>query len=437
MGTFWLVACLAVAGLAALHMVLIGVQIHEHRRYARSRLDVLRFHGQKGRAALFVPCKGVDADLEANLHALFRQDYGNYEIVFIVEGADDPAYGLIRRVASAHPDVDWGIILAGRARGSGQKVHNLLAATRRISPDVELLAFVDSDAQPATFWLRALVAHLGWKGVGAATGYRWFVPESPNPASLLLYSMNCYFASLIGKHTPNYVWGGSWAIRREKFEELGIREAWKGTLSDDYMVTRVMRRAGLHVEFEPAAMVASPLERQSLGRMLSFARRQFVITKFYTSRGWLSIMAMTVLDSLGLFGSLGAMVYGLAHGGPWWPVAAGLFAVMYLTHVFRGLVRMDLSRFYFPHLERPMRAARRFDLWAAPLADLTSALALVSSIVGRHITWRGVTYRILRGGQIRLVRRADAPAPTAPQPGTTPPAPHIATQPAASYKRAG
>src|SRR5579885_2182722 len=42
-------------------------------------------------ASVFVPCRGLDQGLSANLAALFRQHYPAYELVFVSDRADAPA----------------------------------------------------------------------------------------------------------------------------------------------------------------------------------------------------------------------------------------------------------------------------------------------------------------------------------------------------------
>jgi len=432
MGNFFFVAFLTMASLAVVQMILIGLQTREHRRFARSRLELLRERlPLKGRVALFVPCKGMDFELEQNLHALLRQDYGNYQVTFVVESTDDPAYELVQRVAAAHPEVDCDVIVAGVTSTTGQKVHNLLAATDDLPSNIEYLAFADSDAKPKPYWLRALVSDLRRQEVGAVTGYRWFVPGQPSLANHLLYGINCNFASLIGKGSPHVIWGGSWAIRREVFDQTGLRQAWEGTLSDDLVATRVIRRARLSIEFEPACMVASPADN-TLGDMLAFVRRQYVITKCYLPVAWLSTILVVSFANLALLATMAATVWALASRGlPVWIPAATL-ATLYLASVYRGKVRHDLAKIYFPDLDDQLRSARRFDVWTGPLVGLVSWLALLSSVVGRRITWRGNTYHIDRQGQIRLLRRDrqfrlvngdDTPQndQTHPEPEPTPP----------------
>ena len=416
MGVFWPILSFLVGLLAILRAVLAGVQTYEHRRFARSRLSSLHRWGPTGHAMLFVPCRGLDLGLEENLHTLFEQDHADYEICLIVESRADPAYPIIERVMVRHPEVVSRVVFAGPAQWSGQKVHNLRVATEHLPPGTKYLAFVDSDARPSRGWLRALLSRLDRPEVGASTGYRWFIPKKASLANHLVYSINCGVASLLGHRSPTFVWGGSWAIRRDVFQWLGIREAWNETLSDDLVASRVLREAGLGVEFEPAAMVASPLD-MSFRQMVSFVRRQYLIGRFYVPGWWAFALASVTFANLVLFGSLGLLGWCLATGGTWLSIPAGVFSALYLADIYRGLVRQDAALAYFPHLKESLGSARRFDIFGGPLVGLSNWFLLLGSTVGRHITWREVTYRMCRAGRIRLVRREDP----IPRPESTPP----------------
>lgn len=387
--------------------LLIGVQTFEHRRFARSRFDSQCRYRPVGRAAILVPCRGTDVGLEENLHRLFGQDYGDFEVHFVVEADTDPAYPVIRRVMAAHPRVESSVVFSGRATDSGQKVHNLCVLTDRVPAGISYLAFVDSDARPSGRWLRALLSRLDRPEVGAATGYRWFVPATASLANHLVYGINCGMAVLLGHRSPGLVWGGSWAIRHDMFQWLGIRQAWEKTLSDDLVASRVIREARLRVEFEPAAMVASPLA-MSFREMIGFVRRQFQVTRFYAPGGWLAALASATLANLAVLANLTLAVWGLATGWPASWIPAGLCGVLYLMSVYCGSVRQDLPRIYFPQLdEKTLAKARRFDTLAGPLVNLAGSLQLVASAFGRQVSWRGITYRVLRAGQVELTARED------------------------------
>ena len=150
MDAHWLAVYLILAGLVIVQSLLLALQTWEHCRYVRSCMRCIVRHRPTGRVALFAPCKGIDLDLEANLRSLLEQDYDDYEVTFIVESADDPAYPAIRRAIAEHPNVAARVVIAGQATDSGQKVHNLRVATEHLPPQIKYVAFVDSDAQPRT-----------------------------------------------------------------------------------------------------------------------------------------------------------------------------------------------------------------------------------------------------------------------------------------------
>jgi cellulose synthase/poly-beta-1,6-N-acetylglucosamine synthase-like glycosyltransferase len=229
-------------------------------------------------ATVIAPCKGLDEGLKKNLQALLAQDYPAYEVVFVVDDEADPAVSVITEIISRNSTITK-LVVASKAVDSSQKVENLREAVLHASASSEVFVFVDSDARPATDWLRHLVAPLADNGAGAATGYRWFISKKPSFSSELRNMWNASIASALGPNTKsNFCWGGSTAIRRETFERLNVREKWKGTLSDDFTVTRVMSEAGLKIYFVPQALTPT-VENCSLAEMFEFTNRQMKIEK--------------------------------------------------------------------------------------------------------------------------------------------------------------
>src|SRR6266567_3143692 len=47
------------------------------------------------RAAVIIPCKGVDPDFQRNITRLLRQNYPLYQLIFVVAEAKDPAHGAL------------------------------------------------------------------------------------------------------------------------------------------------------------------------------------------------------------------------------------------------------------------------------------------------------------------------------------------------------
>jgi len=357
---------------------------------------------------LFVPCKGIDVGLEENLTCFFRQDYDDYEIAMVVESPWDPACNLIAQVMAEHPDRISHLVIAGCAEDSGQKVHNLRSAVRKkLSSQIEFLVFADSDARPRPEWLRALVGRLGKEGdspVGAATGYRWLLPVRPTLANHLLYSINCSVAMMLGSRKLYPIWGGSWAIRRSTFEAIGLLDAWRGTLSDDLVATNVLRQHGLPIRYEPACMIASPLDG-TLGEHLRFLRRQYIISRCHLPGVWRTGLAGSLISGAGWPAALALVVWALATGS--WIIlpALGTCLAIYGMGVVRAAIRQDLVGVYVPHCSDQLRRAMRFDVWASPLASLVNALVMIASCAEHRIQWRDVTYYLQQGGATRILAR--------------------------------
>ena len=201
--------------------------------------------------SVIAPTRGFEKGFVDNVKPLLAQDYPRYEIQFVFDDPKDPSLPLIR-------ELNARTVISGPASDCGQKVHNLIAGVREIDPRCEVIVFVDTDARPGTDWLRQLVAPLADESLGASTGYRWFVPERGGLASRLRGVWNASVASALGAETPkNFCWGGSTAIRRSTFEKLRVVDHWRGTVSDDFTITRVLKDAKLPIHFTPHCLVPS------------------------------------------------------------------------------------------------------------------------------------------------------------------------------------
>lgn len=394
---YW--TAVAVAAVASL---LITGQAFEHRRFARSRSRHRPKDPCRDHVALFVPCKGADADLEANLRPLFEQDYGDYEIVFVVESEADPACHTIRRVMDDYPGTPSRLVVAGISTSSGQKVHNLLAATENLPDGVEVLVFVDADVCPPRDWMSLLTARLHY--VAVSTGYRAFVPKRPTWANLVLSSINAAVVPIMfpGKH--HLIWGGSWAITRKVFESSRLRDRWRGTLSDDLIATRVMAQAHQRVDAEPMCMLPSPLDIDWRG-MFSFVRRQLIIGRSYVPVHWYALLVGSSATQVLFWGSLIAFVAGALSGASWaWQPAAAV-GLLYALHLLRAYLRNGAARYYLPYRRDELAAVHRFDFWLGPVAGAVGWLALLSSAFTRRIVWKGIAYEMQPGGAIKSIVR--------------------------------
>lgn len=340
--------------------------------------------------SVIVPCRGLDSGLNENVAALFRQNFPYYEVVFVVDDENDESIQVIKD-ASRSAEIPVTVTVAGKAENESQKVHNLRHAILQASAESELFVFVDSDARPGRDWLRNLIAPLADQTVGCATGYRWFIQKRGGFSTALRSIWNASIASALGENgKSNFCWGGSTAISRAVFERLDIGERWKGTLSDDFTVTRAMQAANLPIYFVPNCLTAT-VEDCNFRALLEFTTRQMKITRvyaghlwkasfigslFFTAIFWTGIALLFVLSGIHLWLTL-AMLTGIF-------VLGGFKAWLRLKAVKLILkdYEKEINRQFVPHLM----------LWAiTPVLYLYNCIC---ALLSRKIIWRGIGYEL-------------------------------------------
>jgi ceramide glucosyltransferase len=390
-----------IGGIGLCQAVLLLFHAAEHRRFHRSRLQSkLPTFANPLRVTLFVPCKGLDLNLESNLRALFEQEYPRYELCFAVERATDAACEVIQRLRAEYPNVPCRIVYSGTAANCGQKVHNLMQAVRAVPFETGVLAFVDSDACPHPRWLSRLVCRFEHTNRVVVTGYRWYMPVRNTWPNLLLSAINNLVVAIMGTHGLNLVWGGAWAIRADDFRSLGLPDAWSGTLSDDLVVSRLVRQAGMKVIYDPHCLVRSPADFSALG-LAEFIRRQYTVAKVYARGWWLGALMATLVTNLLWWGAIGLTAVKFAEGGTWRvPGAIALFYYL-LTSLRFGIAMRAVKPFIRVDPALYDRVAR-CSIWGWPVVGLANCLGLLSSGVGRTIVWRGIQYRLLSASQTAI-----------------------------------
>lgn len=387
-------------------MVLMAsiVMLQAFANFHFMRKRVLQFrppHNFTPPVDLICPCCGLDPGLDDNLRRLLVQDYPDYKVIFTVAVTEDPAVAVIRPLLDEFGSERACLVIAGRATTCAQKVHNQLQAIRRGSRNATVLAFVDSDIHPQPKWLRHLVDPLVRPAVGVVTGYRWYVPTRYNLATVMLSCLNGLSAAL-GPHNHNRAWGGAMAVRREHFDRLGIADIWSGSITDDLTLSTAIRRAKLRVAFEPKCFTAS-CDSFTWSRLFEFARRQFIITRVCAPWVWLLALGASLQYALafwlGLFLTIWSWQSGHAGLHFVWPVPAILYGFAVVKAVLR---RVDIC-IALPDHAAAIKPATWMDILGSPLVNLVMLVCVLASSLARTITWRGITYRLHRGGKTDIL----------------------------------
>ena len=377
------------------------VQIYRNYHYGLSKYRRARTW-YRPKTVLIIPCKGLEPSFDENITSFFNQDYENYLLWFVVADVSDPAYSQLQllkdRLAQESKVTETRIFVAGPAKSCSQKLHNLLYCYQRIPDDIEVLAFADSDACVRSDWISHIVYPLHQAKYGAASGYRWFIPQRNNFASLTLSALNGKVAQLLGNSRFNQAWGGSMAIKVDIFRKVKLDEIWAKAVSDDLSLSYAVKKIGMKVAFVPACLVAT-YESTTWPRLFEFARRQFLITRVSSPKIWWFGLISCIYSILGLWGTAVMAVYVLT-AQQTIPKDRIIFFVsvpifFFASQLTRAIMRQKMvSKLLFENWSK-IKIAAAVDIAFFWLWSILMLFFIVASAFGRTICWRGIRYKLI------------------------------------------
>ena len=183
------------------------------------------------------------------------------------------------------------------------------------------------------------------------------------------------------------------AMHRSTFERLGILEAWRGSVSDDYAVTRAAERNGAKIVFVPECLVSSYGEC-TWPELLEFTTRQITITRVYHPGLW-------------RVGFIGQAIFNVAFWGllitsPWMAFA------IYLLAAAKSGLRLRAVGSVLP----PAALSRHgwFYILCSPIVALLYLYNMVRSALGKDIVWQQRRYKLVSPNETRVVGDSGASA---------------------------
>ena len=352
------------------------------------------------RTALLCSCKGLEPGLERNLTTLTELDHQNYEIFFVLASESDPAHAIVKRVAaSSRPKAH--VLIAGAPVDCGEKVNNLRFAIEQLPPDFEFLAFADSDGRPGKSWLKRLIAPLNDQRIGATTTMRWLVPNRSDLASAFLAAWNAPVVTMLTEKGKNFCWGGGTAIRRSLFDQIGVIEDWKSSVSDDYSLTRALHHAGRSIVFLPDCLTVSYVEA-TFSSLLEFTNRQILITRVYSEQMWAFGFATHTLYCLTLLLGIGLTLSDLVTGVP-----AFHHAMLTFLPVILGMMRSSVRVAAVTEVLSSLRSQIMGQAWIYILLTVIIPFLYVAnfitSLITRKIRWRTITYELVSPNETHIL----------------------------------
>jgi ceramide glucosyltransferase len=331
------------------------------------------------KTAVIVPCKGINNHFQENIDAICNQEYPDFKIIFIIDATDDPAYPFLKGLQSRYQNVT--IELSDHHEDCSGKIAAQLKGVS-VAGSVDVFVFADSDIRPHPKWLQYLVQPLENEKIGAATGYRWYFPE--NKTSTLISTWNMAIMVGLFYQITNYTWGGSTAIRKTVFEQLDVASRWRKGLSDDLILTEILKKKKYKIKFVPQSTVESHAD-ETLSSFMRWGSRQMTWMRWYYPSLWFfsfcMFLGLEILSFLGIiFLLVGCTTLGLIL------VSSIFFQMIY------GYTGFTTLRKLMCYPKERFRSAFLPSL-LLPFVFFLLTYNMASSGLKRDITWCGRIYK--------------------------------------------
>jgi ceramide glucosyltransferase len=334
------------------------------------------------------PVRGVDFGSYENFASFCQQDYPDYEILFAVNDASDPAVPLIHRLIAQFPKQQIRLLVGAEKLGANRKVNKLarLAAEARH----EILAITDGDVRVGTNYLREVVAPFTDENMGAVTSFYRGITEKNLGAELeALGASTDFFAGVLVAEWMeglSFALGASIVTTKRWLDRIGGFQAIANMHSDDYELGHRIAQAGGKVLLSREA-VWTMYPAQSLS---GFWQHQV--------RWARTVRLCRPLSYVGLL---------FTHGLPWAVLAALVSPATWISAVhICGYLVLRYIQAAVVGIWGVRDQVLRQKLWMLPLRDAIYFLVWIASFASNRISWGGEEYT-MHGGQMVRVESAE------------------------------
>jgi ceramide glucosyltransferase len=335
--------------------------------------------------SILKPLKGTDPEMYASFRSHCLQDYPEYEIIFAVSGADDPAIDSVKKLQREFPGRRIQLVVVPKILGANVKVSNLAQMLPEAHYDI--LIVNDSDIRVQPDYLRRVIAPLADPGVGMVTClYRGVASETIGSRLEALGISTEFCAGVLGARQIEggirFGLGSTLAFRRAELERIGGFISFVDYLADDYELGK--RIAGLDLQVTLSEVVVETF-------LPPYRMQEFFAHQLRWARGVRDARPAGYVGLAFTFGLVWALVTLAASEGALWAWIA--FAV---TLALRLAVALLVGR-------KVLHDSQLFrNFWLIPLRDLIAVGVWIASLGGDVVTWRGERFHLRSGKLTRI-----------------------------------
>lgn len=333
------------------------------------------------------PLKGTDPEMYESFRSHCVQDYPEYDILFGLSEADDPALEFVKRLKQEFPQHAIRMMVCEQNLEANIKVSNLAQMAREARYGVFVVS--DSDIRVPPDYLRRVVAPLSDSNVGLVTCLYRGVASGTLGSRLESLGISTDFipgvlAARAIEGGIRFGLGSTLAFGRRDLQTIGGFESFADYLADDYELGKQIAALGKKVKISDV-VVETFLPRYTMREFLTHQLR------------W----ARTVRDAR----PWGYAGLGLTFGLPWAVLAVATargaswgWALVIAVLAMRLGVTFAVGR----KVLRDRQALAMFPL--LPLRDIVALLVWIVSFVGHNVAWRGDRFELRKGKLTRVGR---------------------------------
>src|SRR5438270_600883 len=329
------------------------------------------------------PLRGVDPQMYESFRSHCVQDYPEYEIIFGVSEADDPAAQAVEQLIREFPECKIRLLVCPEVLGNNRKTSNL----------VQMLAFArydhllinDSDILVAPDYLRRVMAPFARPEVGMVTcPYRGIAANTLGSRLESIGISTDFIAGVLAARQIeggiHFALGSTLAMSRAALEAIGGLRPLVDYLADDFELGYRIAKSGYEVVL--AEIVVET-------HLPAYSFREFFDHQLRWARSTRDSRRLGYLGLLLTFGLPWAIFAVLFAPLSWWS-----WTILAAAAALRAAVALKVGEGVVQD-----KAVRR-NLWLLPLRDLVAFWVWFASFADNKVHWRGDVF-ILERGKIR------------------------------------
>jgi ceramide glucosyltransferase len=359
---------IALASAAALYQLLAVVAVLCHRPKPPTP------NPQTPPVSILKPVYGKDPGFYEAIRTHALQQYPEFEILFGIRRADDPARVEVERLSAEFPALPIRWVLCNTS-APNLKVGSLIDLAQEARHPI--LIVNDSDISVPAGYIRDVTAPLSDPGIGLVTClYRAEAHDWPSRFEALAIATDFAPSTLVAQFfgVSDFGLGSTLAFRKTDLDRMGGFRAIADYIADDYQLGHKLHALGLRNIISEVVVST----RLSSGSWLGAWRHQVRWARTIRLSGGAGYAGLPIT-----YASLWVVIAAIF--GMWW-IALPLLAIRLAMTLFCG------------------RVLGSVDVWkycyAIPLRDLLGVAVWAAGLLGDTVVWRDQRLRLDAEGRI-------------------------------------